>query len=486
MHIHVIYGKLSRYDQANGVPFSGVAGDFFKKRTLNLLDTLRPGSTWDLRVLGTLDMSRPFQPGARIFLLGESALALAQVDAHLNKNRGYCLTVPCPRTGRPHMAIATYHPIDCWDLVAEESDDDEEDDEPEDKDVGGTKRRNFLAWAVRDFAKLISQDGPDWRLDPLPNPTYNKYATATDCANWLNSLPAGTFLTIDIECRIPDFVLDCIGFRANGQSFVVGCYKPDNTMAFSSRIELAKFWRAMVTLFRRRDITICGHNLGFDLSVLALGWGLPLPYNLYDTMIAAHRADPIMEKSLSHCISHLLYTPRNHKADICPNVSFTNFARLCQYNSEDVVRTEQLRIATEERYRSREDIIKAIRQGNELLHSTLMMSLTGIETDAAKIAQTRDFLMRKATQLRRVLQILTGLPEFNPGSPDQVAAFLYDTLKYPVLEYTEAGGRATGAKILYTLQTKQNNPIFPLLVGYKETRKAATAMDFKPLRLPKI
>jgi hypothetical protein len=485
MHIHVIYGKMSRYDQANGQPFSGCAGDYFLNRTLRLLPSLRAGATWDTRIIGTADMAQPFVPGARILMLGDAPLQLAGLDRNLNKHRGYCLYVPCPRTQHQHMAVATYHPIDCWDMVAEE-DDDEDDDAAESKDVGGTKRRNFLAWALHDFLKLTKQPGPRWALDLLPNPTFNLYADASEAARWLLALPAGTVLTLDIECRIQDHVLDCIGLRANGQAYVVGCYRPDNTLAFKSRAELALFWRALMTTFLRADITVCGHNLGFDLSILCVLWGLPLPANLYDTMIAMHRAEPLLEKSLSHAISHSLYTGRNHKADICPNLSFENYNRLRQYNAEDLVRTEQLRAAQLRNAADRPDLLTAIRQGNELLFSTLMMSLTGIPTSSAHIAASRERLLLKAEQLRRIIEILTGVPDFNPGSPQQVAHFIYTRLGYPVLEETDSGAPATGSKILYTLQTKQNNPLFPLLVQYKETRKAATAMDFKPLKLPKI
>lgn len=479
----VVYGRLARYDKANGAaPFSGAPGAMFKHRTIDLLDC-----PCEIRVMNTPDMLRPFPPQSRVVLLGEDALALATGDTNLNKHRGYCLTVTSPGTLTQHAAIATYHPIDCWDFTRVEGDDDNDDENGSDesKDVAGTKRANFFAWALRDFWKLVHHAKPNWVIHPLPLPSYEP-AEHDYVATWLRSLPPETRLVLDIECRIQDHSLDVIGLRANGRAFVVPFYLPSERIAFRSYESLGRFWRALAETFLRPDIVIVGHNLSFDLAVLAVHSGLPIPLRLYDTMIAMHRLEPLMEKSLSHAISFFLRTPRNHKADICPNTSQENFTRLCQYNSEDLIRTEQLRL---EQLRLTEDQPErrhAIDTGNELLHVTMMMSLTGIPTCETAIAAAKEAHELRAEQYRRIAACLTNRPEFNPASPEQVADFFYRELNYPVMELTDSGQPATGAKALYELQLAQNNPVIPVIIEHREAKKASTSMDFKPLTLKSI
>lgn len=479
MHLVIIYGSLSRYDKANNnLPYSGAAGAMVKHRTLDLLPA---GTTFEIRVIGGRNLHTPFPSNSRVLLLGTDALKQYNIEPNLNKHRGYCLEIPSPLTGTLHPAICTYLPIDCWDFTGEaESADDDTDSDTEDKDVAATKRANYFAWHLSDFWKLVNFAGNKWPLQYVKLPAYTPVSTEF-AVNWLRQLPPETHLTLDVECRPQDHTLDCIGLRANGLTVVVPIYGPDNKLCFQSRTEFARFWRALYLTLLRPDITIVGHNLSFDLSLLALYAALPIPLRVYDTMIAMHRAEPNREKSLSHAISFYLYAARNHKADICPNTSAVNFKRLLEYNAVDLVRTEQLKAAQLSKASNNPSLLTAIQQGNDLLHVTLMMSMTGLRTDRRVTEQMRQAYQLKAQQLARCLKILTGNPNFNPSSPQQVAAFLFGQLHYPVLTQTNAGQPATGAKALYILQTKQNNPLFPLLIAYKEAIKAASSLEFKPL-----
>lgn len=480
----VVYGRLARYDKMNGnKPFAGGPGAMFMHRTLDIANC-----PYEIRVLGTQDCYRPYPPNARVLLLGEDALSLAGFsgkELSLNKHRGYCLTVQSPGTLTKHAAIATYHPIDCWDFTRVEGDDDDDEDGGDDKDVIGTKRSNYFAWAMKDFWKLVTRAQPLWDYHPMPTPTYIRASHAT-ISEWLENLPAGSRLTLDIECRIQDHILDVIGLRANGRAYVAPIYMPNDRLAFESPAALGRFWRALARTFLRKDVIIVGHNLSFDIAVLAVHAGLPVPYRMFDTMIAMHRQEPFTEKSLSHAIAMYLNTARNHKADICPNVSMANFERLCQYNSEDLLRTEQIMDAQLVLMDRFSELADAINAGNELLHATLMMSLTGIPTctEATQLAAADHRL--RAEQFKRVAAILTNIPDFNPASPDQVADYFYGQLQYPVTEVTETGAPATSAKALYGLQIAQNNPLIPVIIEHRESKKAATSMEFKPLKLPSL
>lgn len=482
------------YDRTNGnVPFSGVAGAMFKHRTLDIARA--QGWTIDVRVLGTPAINLPFAPNTRVLLLGERCLKLLNQDDNLNKHRGYCFTMLCPATRRSAPAIATYHPVDCYEFSSDDADDDDDDTKDnnpsEAKDTGSTKRGNYFAWALYDFWKLLLRATPGgtlpWPYDLLLAPQRVNIATPMrEAAGWLSSLPSGTCLTLDIECRPQDFSLDCIGFDTGDLVRTVPIYRHTNTLACQSYKDLAVFYRALCQTFLRTDIIIAGHNLAFDLCVLAIIYGLPIPRRLYDTMIAMHRDNPFIEKSLSHGISRYLCTPRNHKADICPNVSEDNLRRLCTYNSEDVMRTRQLRNRQTEIFAQNPALAEAVAQGNDLLHATLMMSLTGIPTSADAVKKMSSSHQLRADQYARVCRILADQPDFNPGSHDQVRDLLYTHLKCPVRQLTKTGAAGTGAKALYDMQTVYNNPLIPLIIQHREAKKAATSMEFKPLTLPTI
>ena len=467
VHITILYGAYSRYDlaQTPPVPFSGSAGAMFKHRTFDL----NPENTYDIRVVGTDSMARPFYPATRFLALGKPALRYIQQDDDLNKNRGLILTGPnnCP-------AIATYSPIDCWDFTAQDDEDDDDDDKEDAKDVGPTSRANFLHWALHDYRKLLHVP---WPLPPDADAPPFIGAPMPRIISWLDRL-ANTHVVIDIETRRQDHSLDCIGFRAFGATVVVPIYRHTNQLYYTP-LETAQFWLALVRLFLRKGIVIVGHNLGFDIAVLAVKYHLPIPCELYDTMLAMHREYPQLEKSLSHALGVYTLATRNHKADIAVNVSASNFQRLLAYNGNDVLWTE--RIYLEQLRRAAKDgvLAHAVAVANKTLRATMMISVTGTVIDLRERERQIQLSLLKAQQYTRIVRILTGEPEFNPCSPQQVARYFYTKLRYPCEDYTESGAMASGTKTLYKLQVKQPNPLIPLIVAAREQSKAHSALEFR-------
>lgn len=472
MHLIVLY-SMSRYDLAQSppIPFSGSAGAMFKHRTLDLLP---PGTTYDIQRIDMPCNSGRLQHDTRYLALGRYALKFIQpVDDDLNKNRGLVLTYNgCP-------AIATYSPIDCWDFKHQDDDEDEDDDKEDAKDVGPTSRANFLHWAIRDIRKLVSLPWPlpaDCSIPPFIAPP------AEHVVQWLHRVH--DYAIIDIETRRQDHSLDCIGFRANGTALVVPFYR-HNSELFYSLPETARIYRAVAHLLSRQDVVIVGHNLGFDLAVLGLKYNLPIPPRVYDTMLAMHRELPQLEKSLSHALSEYTFAQRNHKADIAANVSWANFQRLLAYNANDVLWTEKIYLEQLRRAQSDSALADAIDIANRTLRTTLMISLTGTRIDLFERERQIQRSQFRAAQLTRVIRLLTNEPEFNPNSSKQIAAYFYDKLKYPCDTFTETGARAADSKTLYKLQTKQPNPLIPLIIAAKEEDKAHSALEFR-LRQSKV
>lgn len=458
MHIHIIYSRLTRFDLANNnTPFSGSPGDLFKHRTLDL----HPEVTYDVRLPDQI--GRPFRPDSRILALGSAALFALTQDNNIHKHRGYCLTY------KNLPLIATYEPIEAWEFREDEEDDD--DSKGDEKDVARTKRSNYLFWLLADFNKLLRPRRTVFRIKAR-----QIRPSARAFADWLRARPQEARLVIDIETRIQDHALDCIGVLDvdTAEAFVFPFYGPNGRTCYANN-DVARVWRALFNTLRR--CLIIGHNLAFDLAILAGKYNLPLPSRVYDTMLAMHRQFPLVEKSLSHAISFYTSATRNHKGDIRPNTSEANFNQLLLYNADDLALTADVYLSQLEYHAENAALKSSAELANRLLPVTLLMSLTGIAVDEQRREQVKAEQEQRLIQLNRVVRILSADPLFNPNSSKQIAAYFYGRLKYPVLELTESGAPSTSEKTLYKLQLKQPNPLIPIIIAYKQLQKSTSMLD---------
>lgn len=466
MHIHVVYPSFTkpynRFDVAANKPWAGAPGDLIIHRTFDK----HPGLTYDTRVIGTPDEHKPYRAGNKILALGDEACKIFAPDDNLNKHRGYNLT---------HLSnevICTYTPIQAWEFKS--ADEDEEDDDKDDgseKDVARTKKQNYLFWIISDFNKLLRPRTPYRSFRTTVSPT------AEDAVKFISSIQQ-TSCVLDIETRVQDHALDCVGISdvLRSVSYVIPFYWPDGKLYYSPS-DTAKIYRALYNLFLKEDVTIVGHNLAFDLSVLCTKYNLPIPTNIYDTMLAMHRQHPPIDKSLSHAISYYTSAPRNHKGDIRPNTSMQNFQELLKYNGEDLRWTAAV-MEGQQVYQQQDSSLKdAVDLANRMQILALIMSRTGIRIDTPKLEATKDYLRLKYTQLVRIIRILINDKEFNPNSSQQIGAYLYGKLHFPIVEVTKTGAASTSAKALYKLQLLQSTPFIPLVIEAKETQKALSMFE---------
>lgn len=455
-HLAIAYPPPSHYDIKNGnVPFSGAAGRMFVHRTLDTIP--------DLTYTVVPHPLSKLPPATHVLLLGEEACNTFLGDRNVNKHRGYRKTV------NNIPAIVTYSHMDCWNFK-----DDEEDkkEEGNDKDVGVTRRSNYLYWALTDFKKLFAPPRQhSARLTDLnPSPLL--------IADLLDRAPDGLMISLDIETRPQDNTLDCIGFgfyvKSTWYLYSLRIYGPDNLLCHS-QADLARFYRAFYKAILNPKIIWVGHNLAFDFSVLTHHYSLPFPRRIHDTMLSMHRDNPFVDKSLSHAISRYTDAKDNHKGNFIANTTPANFQQLLIYNADDVYWTGEVAI------RQKEILPVAILdQVNSSQYVCLVMSFTGITIDEAALARKKEELTLKTAQLLRVIRILIGNPEFNPNSTQQIAAYFYDTLTYEPPALTDSGAPAADEKSLLKLQLKQTNPLIPLIIAYKGAAKELSTLNFTP------
>lgn len=473
-HLTILYQRNHYDNQAKDEgypPFSAAPGKLFKERTLDLYPTIQT----DIRILGDDNFISPLQQDTKILALGQTILTHCfGAGKAIDKERGYRLTYQ----GRP--AIATYSPIECWEFRADDEETDEENEKGNEKDAGRTRRSNRLFWAAQDFEKLLR---PPRRF---VNPTVRIRPDILRVAAAIDNLAPGSVIITDIETRRHDNCLDCLGlgifpFADKPNDLLVAVipiYDWNNKLAYSQQY-IAILWRALYKAFLRRDITIVGHNLSFDLSNLHHYYHLPIPYKLHDTMLFMHRHWPLADKSLHHAIA--LYTDAavSHKDNLVPNISLINEMKVLEYNGQDIVWTAEV-------YRGQLEVMRtatpefraAIQDANAIQRTTLFMTFTGMRVDERAHAARQTQLQTKLNTLERLVLALTDKELINPNAAQQCARYFYVNLNYPIIALTETGAPAMSEKIIYELQLKQDNPLFALIIAYRETKKELSMLNF--------
>jgi hypothetical protein len=466
-HVTVLYAKLNRFELTNGnIPFAGGPGSLFLSRTFERF----PNVTYDIVIPDAAGRTPPIRPSSKLLVLGADGLQLifGAGGNNLNKQRGFRFR---------HMsaeAIATYSPIECWEY----KDDEKQKVEVNEKEVGATRRKNYLFWAQADFEKLLRPKRTPLKISKFIKPPID-FVVRT-----LNELPTDYELIIDIETRRSDHCLDCVGLGIISRSsykvtvFVVPIYDYNDKLSYA-RKDTAKFWRSLFFTLLRNDITVVGHNLAFDLSVLFHYYHLPFPKKIFDTMLFMARHWPGVDKSLSHAISLYADLEKNHKGDICPNVSYSQQLQLMEYNAQDIVSTAEVFIGQRLVYKEgTDDFRKAVDDTNRTQFITLLMSFTGCNVDTAALAVAKSRLENKINALTRIIRCLVGDPMFNPNSTQQGSAYFYGKLGYEVTETTETGAPKFDADQMYDLQLKQDNPLFALIIAAKEADKQLSSLNF--------
>jgi len=452
--------RPNRYDFTNGRLLSGPPGDFLK-------DTIRSCDVDPAECIYTLDPY--FNIGRKNLILGDDANRKVGPGnrSDLNSGRGY---VYCE-------TVATYLPVDCTDIVDHEHgwEDDDGDDEDDagntQKDSAPTARRNYRFWFKADIAKLLKGE----------RRTAHKFTVLRDLSTHevikaLNSL-SNSFLYFDIETHPPSDTVQCFTFASPiGAAIQVPVY---DHRGQSCHTDLPKLFAALCRCMQR-NVTV-GHNLSFDLGFLFHFHGVPFSSSIYDTMLAQHRCFPEAEKSLAHTMSYWLNVP-NHKGDAGTFTPYNRnqFQQLLDYNTNDVLVLREIHNAQLKHASNDVGLMASITQANDVSFEYLAAGFTGFEVDVSllrsKLAKT-DALLK---DLERVLVTLTGIEGFNPASPQQVGAWLYEGLCYPIVDKTDSGEGATGMKALYKLLLKNpQNVALKLVILYRTEAQSRKMLGFE-------
>ncbi len=228
-----------------------------------------------------------------------------------------------------------------------------------------------------------------------------------------------------------------------------------------------------------------GQNIKYDLNVLR-GAGFAVGGALFDTMIAAHVLDPLRgSNSLDALSLHHFGFTKIPTTDIIGKgrdqltMDQVPIERVAEYAAEDADYTWRLRQLLEPRL-APAGVDKLFYEVEMPLVAVLTdMEHHGVSLDARFLEGMSRELGQRATQLAAQIQAVAGA-RFNVDSPKQLADVLFDQLGFRVVRRTKTT-RSTDAETLEVLGEETGQPIFPLLLEYRELQKLiGTYVDALP------
>lgn len=442
----ILLNKPSRFDKDRLI--SGRAGDFYNK----ILAPINRHNC-DILTVAKLPTHTPVEGTKLTLLLGQEALATVKVG-DIRTLRG------SPFSHNGQLYLASFTPQDSYDRRNYENPenpdakDDEDSEEAGSKDIIKTRRKNFKFWLYHDTRKALRLT--QFGLRSYPKVNFQIYKSAeTIEARLLEHSDRN--LVIDIETD-KNYNITCFAFmfyrgtelRATEplEVFVVPWKRYNNTLAYTP-VAFARILRALTVAFTRN--LVIGHNLGFDLFVLAAKYKIPYPLRCFDTMIGHHRLYPEVEKSLGHVVSFYTDLPFHKDEGIFDPKSEAQESQLWVYNGKDVITTLYVYLGMlPELIKAR--ALESAQQGSASLRPYLTMTYEGIRQDIPQTLKLINEFNDHYTQFERILGLLTRR-NLNPRSPKQVGTYLYRVLKLPEPEVDK-----TGEANLHKLYIKSGAP----------------------------
>lgn len=453
--VYIILSALDRYARENHKFLAGPSSEF-----------VRSSIPEDIEIVPVADVNFYPPPKSHVILCGSSALKSWTGKDDLNAHRGYV------GWHRLCHTVATWMPIDCVDVLSYEAEGfggDEEDDQDassNNKDSAPTSRQNYRFWFQSDVDKLLNNS----RRRDLKSVTY---IDSLDPRH-LDAIEGPLFF--DIETHPATDTLQCFSFAGlSTPIYTVPIYDH----ASRPRVNVLSYIRALVRALRR--CVVVGHNVSFDLTFLAHYHNIPWGPRIEDTMIMGHRALPEAEKSLHHAISYWINSPY-HKGDgIFNPYNEHQFQQLLRYNAADVATVRAIWLEQHARAASNSALAESFRTANASIEPYMRAGFVGFEFDERERIRARADLSRRAKQLGRILSVLVG-HDILPSSPQQLSRYLYDELKYPVIERTPTGAPSTGADVLYKLLLKYpQNLALKTILALRDLNKQTDMLQFEPL-----
>lgn len=330
----------------------------------------------------------------------------------------------------------------------------------------------------------------DLQLDLLPAVTYTTFTDTkthyriADSADTLQQLTdelrsAGSFAfdteTTGLNPRSVDLVGISFSIKAHSGWFVP-----------VSKGNSATVFEALRPVFSDSNLAKIGHNLKFDLSILA-EQGIDVAGECYDTMLAHALIDPEQRHNLDTLSEDFLQYTTIRFSELVPEVkkgqpidySSVKPQALADYAIEDADVTLQLWELFKAKLEESGQAKVFYEIETPLLPVLVAMEREGILMNEATLVDTGKSLEGHIETLRESINAAAGR-EFNLNSPKQLGEILFDELKLVKKpKKTKTGQYATNEQVLSSLAPK--HPIVANILEYRQlTKLKSTYIDALP------
>jgi DNA polymerase-1 len=330
----------------------------------------------------------------------------------------------------------------------------------------------------------------DLQLDLLPAVTYTTFTDTktdyriADSADTLQQLTdelrsAGSFAfdteTTGLNPRSVDLVGISFSIKAHSGWFVP-----------VSKGNSATVFEALRPVFSDSNLAKIGHNLKFDLSILA-EQGIDVAGECYDTMLAHALIDPEQRHNLDTLSEDFLQYTTIRFSELVPEVkkgqpidySSVKPQALADYAVEDADVTLQLWELFKAKLEESGQAKVFYEIETPLLPVLVAMEREGILMNEATLVDTGKSLEGHIETLRESINAAAGR-EFNLNSPKQLGEILFDELKLVEKpKKTKTGQYATNEQVLSSLAPK--HPIVANILEYRQlTKLKSTYIDALP------
>ena len=304
--------------------------------------------------------------------------------------------------------------------------------------------------------------------------SYELVTTPERLTFWMDQCRQAKIFALDTEttslvarhAKLVGVSLSCMAGQA--------CYIPVGHVE-GKQLDMTSVLFALSDLFADPDLTMVGHNLKYDLTILETVGLLP-QCRLADTMLMSYVLDAAAGRhDMDSLAKRLLGVETTSYEDVCgkgaKQIRFDEVAleSASHYASEDADIT--LRLYNQ--FVDRLNQVPSLQSIYQELELPVMQILREMENHGALLdvdilnAQSVTLGVR-LEQLESEAQALAGRP-FNLASPKQLQEILFDELQLPVLKKTPKGAPSTNEEVLQELAL--DYPLPKLLIEHRSLSK---------------
>ena len=275
-------------------------------------------------------------------------------------------------------------------------------------------------------------------------------------------------LAVDVETTSLDpFTAELVGISLSfkeGVAYYVPCNANLNTTTVIS---------ALKPILQRKDITIVGQNIKFDIQVLAQH-GAEIESPAFDTMVAAYVLSPTKQ---TYSLGSLSIERLGHRMTPISDLIGTGPRKItmrevplenaCRYSCEDADITLRLKRILQDELQSKNLDQLFYRIEVPLIPVLARMERNGVFVNRELLGQmSREFQQRLEGLSDRIYR-LAG-EEFNLDSPKQLSKILFQKLNLPVQKKTKTGA-STDVSVLEKLASLHDLP--KTILDYRQLAK---------------